>query len=251
MSVWVVCPSARPVEHVRKWTSAWHQRGYKVGIFRDEGDVGPSEADLIIVGRYRGYAIEVNDLVEHLIMMDENAEWFIIAGDDVYPDANHIAEEIAGQCNEFFQQRHIENKFPIYRYQDSKAYPAIAHTFGVMQPTGDRWADRQGPMSERVAGSAWCGREFCKRVNRGNGPLWPEYYHMCVDEELQEVATRLGIFWQRPDIIHLHQHYMRSGDSVVAGTVPAHLEKANKDFMNARRKFATRKANGFPGSECL
>ena len=241
MSVWVCCPSIRPVEHVRAWAAKWRERGYHVALWRDD-KIPEADVTLNNGGKYPGYARAVNELVANVMELDPDAEWFILAGDDIYPDANYTAEEIAESCERHFS----EEVLPHW-----KKHSMPSATFGVMQPTGDRWADRQGPMSERVAGSAWCGREFCKRVNRGTGPLWPEYFHYCVDEELQHVATRMGIFWQRPDIIHLHEHYMRSGDAIVNATVPAHLEAANRDFMNARRKFATRLANGFPGSECL
>jgi hypothetical protein len=256
MSVWITVPSARPVAEVQKWAAAWRERGYKIALWRDtyEQDIGDvCECHCVGIEPYPGYAKVINELIAMVILRDPSAEWFIAAGDDVFPDPNHTAEEIAAQCRAYFGER--QRRVLVADYTSGDAAEAGAgiwySTFGVMQPTGDRWCDRQGPMSERVAGSAWIGRDFAKRVNGGNGPLWPEYYHYCVDEELQEVATRLGVFWQRPDIIHHHQHYMRSGDSVARATVPAHLERANSEFMAARRKFATRKANRFPGSECL
>jgi hypothetical protein len=208
-----------------------HKEAPAAGLSRGEFD-GPQWENIRVFFRpYVGYAEACNFIAADLLSTTD-AEWLVFAGDDIYPDPDHTADEIAAELRLHFDTHGIT-------------------TFGVMQPTGDRWSDGQGPMSERVAGSAWCGREFCRRVNRGKGPLWHEYFHYCVDEELQEVATRLGIFWQCRGLVQRHEHYMRSGDAVVAAKVPAHLEAANADFMNARRKFATRKANGFPGSECL
>src|SRR5580693_1996483 len=172
---WLTIPSVR--NESDSTLRCWREKGYGVALFRDVGSP-PVQADLIRRGLYRGYAVEVNALVADVLARDPECDFVIPAGDDIQPDLAHSPAEIADSLISHF-----------------------GGTFGVCQPVGDRWADRQGPMSERVAGSAWCGREFCKRANRGTGPLWHEYFHYCVDEELQEVATRLGIFWQRPDII--------------------------------------------------
>ena len=46
-------------------------------------------------------------------------------------------------------------------------------TFGVMQPTGDRWGERNGIATiDRIAGSPWMGREFCRRMYHGSGPMY-------------------------------------------------------------------------------
>ncbi len=100
------------------------------------------------------------------------------------------------------------------------------------------------------------GREFCLRVNQGNGPLWPEYFHMGCDEELQAVATKLGVFWQRPDLIHLHKHWgrAREGERLAPRErMPKFLEKANsaEEWNKYKKLFAERQAAGFPGSEPL
>jgi hypothetical protein len=124
-----------------------------------------------------------------------------------------------------------------------------------MQPTGDRdFGDTQGPYIDRVAGSAWIGREFARRMYGGNGPLWPEYTHMGVDEELQAVAIKMGIFWQRQDLVHFHRHWGRPlpGERMGnADRMPAFLEKANsaEEWHRYKRLFAARSARGFPGHE--
>jgi hypothetical protein len=195
MSVWFCIPSARPVAQANPVLEQWRERGYKVALWRDSlKDAWPIH-DHMIVAPYPGYALAVNGLVRSVLALDSDCDWIVTGGDDVMPDPNYTAEEIAVQCSEHF-----------------------AGTFGVLQSTGDRWGDdpfgrARWPDApayiDRVAGSPWIGREFCRRVYRGNGPIWPEFWHMFEDEHLQAVAKKLGCFWQRPDLIHYHQHWMR------------------------------------------
>jgi hypothetical protein len=125
-----------------------------------------------------------------------------------------------------------------------------------MQPTGDKWGDKNGPYIERVAGSPWMGREWCERINQGRGPLWPEYFHMGEDEELQHVAIKHGVFWQRPDLIHYHDHWGRAREGERLGQrdrMPQFLEKANspEEWHKYKKLFSERLAAGFPGSDPL
>ncbi len=124
-----------------------------------------------------------------------------------------------------------------------------------MQPTGDRWGDKNGAYIDRVAGSAWIGREFCRRAYGGKGPMWHEYFHMFNDQELQEVAIKLGVFWQRPDLIQLHRHWGRGPENGIgsAAKMPEFLRTANGPDNWRRMKgiFEARKAAGFPGSEVI
>lgn len=245
MSVWIVCPSARPVDQVAKWVAAWRERGYRMAIWRDTGDnIRDAQIDAhVFIGEYPGYAKAVNSIVLAMIDVDPTAEWFIAAGDDVYPDPNHTADEIARQCVAHFYGRGPSG--------------SADGTFGVMQPTGDRYGEQpnappgalKGAYIDRVAGSAWIGREFARRVNRGNGPLWPEYFHMFVDQELQEVATNLGVFWQRRELTHHHEHWARA--RARSSDCPPFLEKANAGYREAEAIFYRRKAMGFPGSDVL
>ncbi len=255
MSVWVCCPSARPVEEVAKWAAAWRERGYKVAILRDHGADEIYDCDLVyfsapMFGGYPGYAQAANRIIAEVRAKDLDAEWFIAAGDDIFPDPNHTADEIARECRDYFGG--LWDGGP-----DGERHNA---TFGVMQPTGDRWGEeRHGkfpPNSayiDRVAGSAWIGREFAKRVNQGKGPLWPEYFHMGVDEELQAVATKLGVFWQRPDLAQHHQHWARRAPGGPPSVEPAHLKKANsaEEWSKYKALYLNRERAGFPGSELL
>ena len=97
------------------------------------------------------------------------------------------------------------------------------------------------------------GREFCRRMYHGAGPLYNGYYHNFADEELQQVAQKLGVFWQRRDLIHEHRHWARPrGDWRDA---PEWARKINhpklSDWDKSKALFAARKAAGFPGHEPL
>jgi hypothetical protein len=257
MSCWLTIPSKRPPEEAEKCLKLWWERGYKIALFCDEPFQGwGSVCDELLTGEYPGYAVTVNRLVRVVSREYSDAEWFIAAGDDVEPDLNHSAEEIAVQCRAYFHGVNRARGVPFNEGCE------VIDTFGVMQPTGDRWGENpkaQNPAHrsayiDRVAGSAWIGREFAKRVNQGRGPLWPEYFHMGVDEELQAVAQMLGVFWQRPDLIQLHKHWGRAKEGEVMGhrrNMPKFLERANsaEEWDKYKALFAKRQAAGFPGSE--
>jgi hypothetical protein len=256
MSVWVVCPSARPVADVEKWATAWREHGYHVAIMRDSMDLPFGVVDYLrSEPKYPGYAMAVNLLIADVIQTDDSAEWFIAAGDDVFPDPYNTAEDIAASCIEEFGCR--------FRIRRPDMPTRQACTYGVMQPTGDRWGEHphhanpkmRSAYIDRVAGSAWIGREFAKRINQGRGPLWPEYTHQFVDQELQEVAIKLGVFWQRRDLIHEHRHWGRQpgGKPGRASDMPDFLAKANtkEHWDTFKALFEKREREGFPGSEPL
>lgn len=223
-SVWYAIPSKRPAAEADPVLRAWKARGYRVAVMRDRGDEPLTEPDYQFVTEYPGYSVAVNWLVFYILQADHDAEWIVTGGDDVLPDTNHTAEEIAQECTAHFRG-----------------------TFGVMQPTGDTW---RGSNIEAIAGSPWMGREFCERAYRGDGPMWPEYFHMRNDDELQLVAIKLGCFWQRKDLVHEHRHWGRAepGKKI---EVPAFLERANsaENWRLMTEIFNRRKAAGFPGHE--
>ncbi len=242
MSAWVTIPSARPVEEVNRWAAKWKQRGYNIAILRDEAPeerIFP-EIDLVIMPNppgYKGYARSANALIQIVTQQHPDAEWFVVAGDDTDPDQHRTAEEIAAQCKRHFGK-----------------IADVGSTFGCMQPTGDRFA--QGSI-DRIAGSPWIGREFARRVYKGQGPYWPEYTSMFVDEELKCVAEKYGVYWMRPDLVHLHRHFMRESEALdsraVQRPIPPHLVEANSPEHWAKFKalFESRKIHGFPGSELI
>lgn len=228
MSVWFCIPSARPATAANVILRQWKERGYDVAVWRNPG-TEPVVSDVCVTAEYEGYGAAVNGLVKTVLRLDPSCQWVVTGGDDTEPDKTRTVERIAIECESYF-----------------------AGTFGVMQPTGDRWGDPFGnAYIDRVAGSPWIGRQFCERINGGTGPLWSEYFHMGVDEELQAVAVALGVFWQRRDLTHAHQHWARPGASLSA--MPEFLRKANSAAQWAGYKaiFESRKAGGFPGHEPL
>jgi hypothetical protein len=184
---------------------------------------------------YPGYGAAVNELVKLILLTDREASWIVTGGDDVEPDPNRRPDEIARQCSQHFRG-----------------------TFGVMQPTGDRWGEDRnqpnysgrGAYIDRVCGSPWLGRDFCRRMYGGHGPLFHGYRHMFVDEELQAVAQRLGVLWQRRDLTHFHRHWARVEIRVAC---PSFLAEANSPlhWQESQSLFRSRAATGFPGHKPL
>lgn len=259
MSVWLTIPSARPQIEVDMLTLKWKRQGYMLALWRDDDGRMLPYADHYRVGPYPGYAAAVNQLIREVMAKDADAEWFIAAGDDTLPDTLKTAEEIAAECVEYFAAVHN-----VYRAEGFirgvKGSPIELSTFGVMQPTGDRWHEGIGGFQnapiDRVAGSAWYGREYCRRMYQGDGPLFRGYQHMFVDEEAQAVAEKMGVFWQRRDLVQKHLHWGRgeTDKSVIEmkpGTIPPHLEKWNtsQHWNEAKALFTSRRAQGFPGHE--
>lgn len=214
MNIWFAVPSKRPVEEAEKCFYAWHRQGYKVALWRDVGDPLRS-CDLELTGAYQGYAFSVNSLVSEILRRDPKAEWIVTGGDDTFPDSKKTATEIGLECGRYFGKLHgvtrpefsfgkLHYNYSFGQFQEPRSMPWS--TLGVMQPTGDRFA---GGCIDRICGSPWMGREFCERAYNGNGPLWPEFKHMFVDEHLQNVALKLGILWQRRDLTNFHDHITR------------------------------------------
>jgi hypothetical protein len=222
MSVWFCIPSARPSEQVEPVLAQWRERGYKIALWLDNPRKSPHYDHFNWAHFYPGYAKAVNQLAHEVMIMDSSCDWIVTGGDDTLPDPNHTAEEIAQECSAYFLGVHLiaDLAVGINDYRNA--------TLGVMQPTGDRFA--QGSI-DRIAGSPWIGREWCLRANGGRGPFWPEFTHMFGDECLKRTAEKLGVYWARPDLTHKHMHYQRESDAIdsnaIANPVPPHLEKWN------------------------
>jgi hypothetical protein len=224
--------------------------GYGLFLWRDKEDNlaarYPADGRVVItVGEYPGYAKACNWLTRAAFELDSSCNWVVCAGDDTEPDMNRKPEEIAVECALHFSE-HVDHALPELIKRSC--------TFGVMQPTGHRWGDARGPYIDRVCGSPWIGREFARRMYQGTGPYWPEYTHMGVDEELQEVAIKYGVLWQRPDLIHLHRHWGLPADGEKFATrdrMPPHLKEANtpEHWHRYKRIIESRREAGFPGSE--
>ncbi len=248
MAVWMCVPSARPDGGT---LHEWKARGYKLAVWRNVGSPAVPFCDHVVMMDYPGYAKAVNYCVKLAAGFDPSCEWFVTGGDDVSPDLAHSPEEIAAQCTSHFEMVHWAHKIN---------GPFANGAFGVMQPTGDRWgadepwAKKNWPDApayiDRICGSPWMGREFCRRANAGKGPLCEEYLHMHVDEHLQEYAKHLGILWQRQDLIHHHHHALR-GKGASMAELPPHLVKwYGKAHWNESKAILDRhQAAGFAGLE--
>jgi hypothetical protein len=249
MSVWFVIPSIRPNGGT---IPIWREMGYKVAVLR-QGE--PIDCEVQIpTGEYRGWAPSVNILAKWVVEHDEYAEWIVTGGDDYLPEVNYNAGEIGEQCWQHFVK--------LMTLRGEGPYDS---TFGVMQPTGDRWGDtpaarkqygeNRGAYIDRIAGSPWFGREWVKRAYGGNGPMFGGYRHMYADEELLEVATKLGVYWPRRDLIQLHKHWGRKpGDEFATmADCPDFLLPVNsaQHWHESQKLFTERKAAGWPGHEPL
>jgi hypothetical protein len=238
MSVWFCIPSCRPLAECGLRFEKWRAQGYRIALLR-QGDHVPNIEAQFMTSKYRGWAASVNWLAKEVLLGDADAQWIVSGGDDTIPDPNHTADEIAAQCEEHFKG-----------------------TFGVMQPTGDRWGDDaysrskwgedRGAMIDRIAGSPWMGREWCERAYHGNGPMFAGHFHCWSDQELCEVAEKLGVYWRRRDLIHKHEHWLRDNPNITPDRVaPQSWAVASADYHNGRALFEERKAVGFPGHEPL
>lgn len=233
-SVHLCIPSKRPPEQALLCLQKWAAMGYGVALYCDTVEdlwakepKWPNKPQLSpfngIWGEYPGYAVASNRLVKMVLDNDRSCDWCVLGGDDLFPDEKHAAEDIAQQCSEHF-----------------------CGTFGVCQPTGDvEFGDAQGPYCRRVAGSAWVGREWCLRANKGAGPLYPDFDHMFGDECLMETAKKLSVFWQRPDLLHYHAHWARKRG--MAEDMPAFLAKWNtpEHWQKSKALFERLKSEDF------
>ena len=241
MSVWYCIPSARPASEAQACVDAWRAMGYCVAVWRDIG-ADLLDCDYSRYGEYPGYARAVNALAADVLAIDTACDWIVTGGDDVFPDKTKLAEEIAAGCSAHFR---AYRTVMLHSFSQSE-------TYGVMQPTGDRFADGS---IDRIAGSPWMGREWCQRAHGGTGPLHQNFTHMHVDEALQGAAMAQGVFWQRPDLTQLHRHFMRESDDInspaVGKPIPAHLVKANSaaHWNESKSIFERIKRGGF--AECL
>lgn len=245
MSAWFCIPSCRPAAEAKACLDRWRSMGYKIAVLR-QGE--PIEADLVIsTGEYLGWARSTNILARQVLRRDSEARWIVGGGDDYYPDMAIPACKIEYLCWYHFAQLDL-----------SAGNLIRPETYGVMQPTGDRWGDtpaarkewgeNRGAILDRIAGSPWMGREWCERAYLGNGPMWDGYHHLYADEELQLVAELQGVFWQRPDLCQYHNH---PGRNDATAFHRGHLAAINtpESWAEHQRMFEYRKRKGFPGSE--
>jgi len=279
MSVWYCIPSCRPIPEVQDCLERWRAQGYKIALLR-QGD--PVECDLLIpTGEYLGWARSTNILTREVLRRDSECTWVCAGGDDYWPDPTKPADEIAEECSEHFRKAawpmcwHWDSKYNTpeealaagaYAEQKPQALWSAAladmfSTWGVCQPTGDRygdspearkeWGEERGAEIDRIAGSPWMGREWCKSAYLGIGPLWPGYHHLYADEELCAVAEKLGVYWRRRDLTQYHNHPCRTDPKGYGVYREGHLAKLYdpERWRIEQMHFEERKAKGFPGCE--
>lgn len=224
MSVWVVFPSAN--EPLCNETAAkWRAQGYRVAVFHNTPFTTGSTAieSYYYQSEYQGYWRSVNYIVERLGKLPELV---VAAADDIDPDPNHTADEIAAM---YFE-----------RFPDG---------FGLLQPTGDRQGDLiDGKWnSQRICGSPWFGRGWIERAYQGKGPMPTHYGHYFGDEELQHVAQKLGVLYQRDDLAQFHRHWSWGWRKI-----GEYNERNQHLWWEADAcTFKRHRAEGFPGSEPL
>lgn len=217
MKVFVLMPTAC-APHTDATVAKWKAKGYAMATFQDPGSRDVEGVDVVVRAPYPGVWNACNALAQMALSL--GADVCLFAGDDMDPDPNHTAQEIGAQYLE--------------RFPDG---------YGVMQPCGDmQGVDASGrPAAARICGSAWFGRRWVRESYGGRGPTPGEYFHLWGDEDLKEVAERLGVLWWRPDLMQFHRHY-------TWGWLPQqkyHERPSGRDEAD-RQLFLQRKAAGFP-----
>jgi len=211
IEVWCCWPTVN-MERSREMIKVWHERGYKVSVLINppHEDTELAEAERVIVqNEWKGFPVAAN-----VLCWETPGDIVVVVGDDIYPDKDHTPQEIAGDF-----QRH----FPDF--------------FGVMQPIGDEFG-----WTHKCAVSPWIGKMFIEKSYNGCGPFWEEYFHYFCDQELQEYATKLGVFYQRKDLTQYHDHWQRKE----GGERPGYLLPAKKRWHKDKKIFDGRMAKGFP-----
>ncbi len=213
----VTCfPSANPARAATA-TERWHACGYEVNIWV-EGDAFPdSGADYLYrASIYPGYWQACNYLAHHAI--DGGADIVVVIGDDIDPDPIRTAAEIGADY--------------------LARFPAGV---GIMNPIGDTLDG-----TDRVCGCPWLGRGWVRRSYLGKGPYWPGYGHFFGDTEMQILAQRMGILWQRQDVTQFHHHWSR-GEPIQ----PYQQATIGKWWKDDLQMFTERRDAGFPESGLL
>jgi len=210
--VWFVIPSAS-AENCWRNLPAWRDMGYRIAVLQN-GTREEVPADTVILAdSYPGWAASVNRLFREAVPRD--CPVIVTGGDDTLPDPRKRASEIAA---EFLA------KFP--------------DTFGVMQPSGDRY-----PVTDHYCSSPWIGRAWMERMYQGTGGLFQGYAHHWADTELYWLARSMGVHWDRPDLTQLHDHFSRRGKAR-----PVYwIQSVEKNDRSDTQLFVARAAHAFPG----
>lgn len=212
--VWYAIPSASP-ERCCRTLPEWRRMGYKIAVLQNF-ERGEIPADIVTWSdTYPGWPGSINQLCASIL--PKSAAIVVSGGDDMLPDPNHTAQELAAQ---------FMRKFP--------------DGFGVMQPHGDDFLG-----ARTFCGSPWLGRGWIQRAYAGNGPMPSQYRHNWADNELYWVARCLGALWERPDLSQRHEHFSRTGEAAPAYWTTNVARKDRDDVQT----FIARAWQNFPGCE--
>ena len=215
IDVWVVWPTVN-IERSKELMGFWREQGYKIAILVNPPHTNTDliEAQRVVVQpEWQGFPVAAN-----ILCNVTPGDIVVVVGDDIYPDMDHTAQEIA---EDFVKQ-----------------FPGLN---GVMQPIGDDFG-----WTHKCAVSPWLGRAFIKTAYGGSGPFRGEYFHYFSDQELQEYAIKQGVFQQRKDLTQYHDHWQRGENP----RRPAYLEEANNRHAVDQRTFKKRLIKGFPDGTC-
>jgi hypothetical protein len=192
--------------------------GYRIAILQNQEQADLTDiADIVEWSdHYPGWAASINLLCERIV--PRSAPIVVTGGDDMLPDPNHSAQELAAQFLE---------RFP--------------DTFGVMQPHGDEFM-----AARHYCGSPFLGRRWIQTMYRATGPMCAAYHHGYADLELYWVATCLHALWSRPDLSHYHDHFTRRHDAK-----PRYWRTVERHEIRDCRTYLERLASRFPGHEPL
>lgn len=211
--VWFVIPSANP-ENCRKVLPVWRERGYRIAVLQNF-QRGEIPADITVwYDSYPGWPGSVNILCREVVPRE--CDLIVTGGDDMLPDPDHTAQELAAQ---FFD-----------RFPDG---------FGVMQPHGDEFL-----CARRYCGSPFIGRAWFENMYGGQGPMHPGYHHNYADNELYWTAKGLGVLWTREDLSHFHDHFSREGREA-----PAYWGSVRSKDLDDCLLYYARVHQHFPGHE--
>lgn len=212
--IWAVWPSANP-KLADKCAALWNAAGYKTAVLIDDkwdsplGIEHPSR--VIWGGEWKGYPNAMN-----LLCREVPGDVVVCISDDILPPKEETKEVIYSKFME---------RFP--------------DTFGVMQPTGDKFGS-----IDICCPCPWIGRAFIDEAYGGSGPYNTVYFHYYSDKEIMDVAVLMDAFQARPDLTQYHDHWQRGKKKR-----PQHLQKALERWKKDKNTCLDREAAGYPGHE--
>lgn len=248
MSVWFAIPTVGPVAQAGPIIAKWKERGYKIALLR-QGETNEMEniSDIWMpTATYLGWARSVNILCRKILQLDPEMQWIVTGGDDQLPEHRYHANYISNRCGVYFGLE-AERRGELLGQPHSSSKQ---DTFGIMQPTGDKYSGNKKtgvPDILHSAGSPWMGRKWIETAYKGKGPLCEEYFHYFPDLELQRVATKLGVFWQAEEFAQVHLHWSREKE----GKLPKYMEGSYGRYDEDKFTYDHREKHGFPGHEPL